>query len=102
MRVLLTSNAYHLPPRGGSTRSNLIWLRHLAENGHVCKVVCPGDTADEVESGGIAIRRVPQLARQAGVLSEEIRVFQPDLVLVSSEDLSHSWRREAVCGVSCR
>jgi surfactin synthase thioesterase subunit/glycosyltransferase involved in cell wall biosynthesis len=95
MRVLLTSNAYHLPPRGGSTRSNLIWLRHLAANGHVCKVVCPGDVADEVESDGITIRRVPQLARQTGALSEEIRAFQPDWVLVSSEDLSHTLLREA-------
>ena len=30
MRVLLTANASYAPPRGGATRSNLIWLDHLA------------------------------------------------------------------------
>src|SRR5450432_2208244 len=40
MRILLVSNAAYFPPRGGSTRSNLIWLRHLAGNGHACRVVC--------------------------------------------------------------
>jgi len=40
MRILLTSNASHDPARGGSTRSNLIWLEHLAAGGHDCLVVC--------------------------------------------------------------
>ena len=31
MRILLTSNAVHHPPKGGSTRSNLIWLQYLAD-----------------------------------------------------------------------
>ena len=30
MRILLTANASYVPPRGGATRSNLIWLDHLA------------------------------------------------------------------------
>ena len=33
MRILLTANASYVPPRGGATRSNLIWLDHLAAPG---------------------------------------------------------------------
>jgi glycosyltransferase involved in cell wall biosynthesis len=39
LRILLTSNASYLPPRGGSTRSNLEYLRALAEHGHQCRVI---------------------------------------------------------------
>lgn len=39
MRILLTSNASYLPPRGGSTRSNLEYLRALTEHGHQCRVI---------------------------------------------------------------
>ena len=33
MRILLTSNTSCDPPKGGSTRANLAWLRHLAATG---------------------------------------------------------------------
>ena len=39
MRILLTANASYVPPRGGATRSNLIWLDHLARAGHQCRIV---------------------------------------------------------------
>jgi glycosyltransferase involved in cell wall biosynthesis len=39
LRILLTSNASYLPPRGGSTRSNLAYLRALIEHGHECRVI---------------------------------------------------------------
>ncbi len=39
LRILLTSNASYLPPRGGSTRSNLAYLEALAEHGHTVRVV---------------------------------------------------------------
>ena len=100
MRVLLTSNASYAPPRGGSTRSNLIWLSHLAKAGHACRVVC--STADDsipdratVDSSGIEIHSVQRLTRRTAVLADQIRQFQPDWVLVSSEDLSHVLLREA-------
>lgn len=100
MRVLLTSNASYEPPRGGSTRSNLIWLEHLAKSGHECHVVCATAEPDEPGSvgsgqGGISIESVPNFTRRTSVLSERIREFQPDWVLVSSEDLSHVLLREA-------
>ncbi len=46
MRILLTSNAPHVPPRGGSTRSNLVWLEYLASRGHDCRVVAPAPLED--------------------------------------------------------
>ncbi len=52
VRILLTSNAPHLPPRGGSTRSNLAWLTMLASRGHECRVVAPaarGETPEQAE-----------------------------------------------------
>lgn len=96
MRVLLTANASYDPPRGGSTRSNLVWLRNLAESGHACRVVCAGDAdARTTDATGIDIRSVHDLSRRTAVLSDHVRDFQPDWVLVSSEDLTHVLLREA-------
>jgi glycosyltransferase involved in cell wall biosynthesis len=96
MKVLLTSNASYAPPKGGSTRSNLLWLRHLASQGHACRVVSAALGADEESAqDGIQIRSVNDLPRRVPVLDAEIRSFQPDFVLVSSEDLSHVLLREA-------
>jgi glycosyltransferase involved in cell wall biosynthesis len=97
MKVLLTSNASYAPPRGGSTRSNLMWLRHLAGKGHACRVVSTALDADaESENDGIQIRSVKDLPRRTSVLHAEIQEFAPDFVLASSEDLSHLLLREAV------
>lgn len=96
MRVLLASNASYAPPRGGSTRSNLVWLQHLVRQGHECRVVCaalPG--ARDVIVDGIRIFPVNDFVRHSGVLGEHIREFQPDWVLISSEDVSHVLLREA-------
>jgi surfactin synthase thioesterase subunit/glycosyltransferase involved in cell wall biosynthesis len=78
MRILLTANASYDPPRGGATRSNLVWLRHLESAGHECRMVC----------GGAQSRRVQ-------ALREQILEWRPDWVLVSSEDLGHALLREA-------
>jgi glycosyltransferase involved in cell wall biosynthesis len=78
MRILLTANASYDPPQGGSTLSNLVWLRHLASAGHECRTVC----------GGAPSRRVQ-------ALRERILEWRPDWVLVSSEDLGHALLREA-------
>ena len=77
MRILLTANASYDPPRGGATRSNLVWLRHLESAGHACRMVC----------GGAQSRRVQ-------ALREQILEWRPDWVLVSSEDLGHALLRE--------
>lgn len=78
MRILLTANASYDPPRGGATRSNRVWLRHLASAGHECRTVC-----GEGQS------------RRAPALREQILEWRPDWVLVSSEDLGHALLREA-------
>jgi glycosyltransferase involved in cell wall biosynthesis len=100
MRILLTSNASYSPPRGGSTRSNLVWLAHLAQSGHQCLVVCPTldssvpDT-ETIDPSGISIISVRELSRRTSVLAEHIGSFEPDWVLVSSEDVAHVLLREA-------
>ena len=96
MRILLTANASYSPPRGGSTRSNLAWLRHLAAKGHACRVVSLSlDQDTEAVWCGIEVRGVRHLTQRATALSKEIHTFQPDFVLVSSEDLSHVLLRVA-------
>lgn len=90
MRILLTSNASYAPPRGGSTRSNYAWLRRLAAHGHHCRVVSASLGEDEERiDGDIQIRSVKSLMLRSGVIADEIRTYRPDLVLVSSEDVSH-------------
>ncbi len=97
MKILLTSNASYAPPRGGSTRSNLMWLRHLAAHGHACRVVSAALDADrECTQDGIQIQSVKDLPRRTPVLHAAIQSFAPDFVLVSSEDLSHVLLRDAV------
>src|SRR5687768_15868899 len=99
MRILLTSNAPHDPPRGGSTRSNLVWVESLAARGHSCLVVCRALESGRGDSrtirNGVTIRSVKDLTRRRGVLTREIAEHRPDFVLVSSEDLSHLLLREA-------
>jgi glycosyltransferase involved in cell wall biosynthesis len=96
MRILLTSNASYAPARGGSTRSNLVWLRYLAEQKHQCRVVCAsleGDSDDTVD--GIRIHSVKNLVQRRAMLDHHVHQFKPDFVLVSSEDLSHLLLAEA-------
>jgi len=110
MRILLTANASYVPPRGGATRSNLLWLEHMAAAGHECRVVAGAlaesagkrvqmaqeglDRQDAVASG-VEIIQVADRARQAPILRRQILEFRPDWVLVSSEDLGHVLLREA-------
>ena len=115
MRVLLTSNASYLPPRGGSTRSNLTFLHALRESGHEVRVVAAAaeratpEQQDRLRNelkeqqldgtrgnwDGIEIVSVPDFIRHLDVLAKQIDEFQPDWVLVSSEDVSHGLLREA-------
>src|SRR5438270_13373973 len=97
MRILLTSNASYIPPRGGATRSNLIWLDHLAHAGHECRIVCgaSGPGAELRHHESIQVLATDDPARRIQVLRREIREFDPDWVLVSSEDLAHGLLRQA-------
>jgi glycosyltransferase involved in cell wall biosynthesis len=97
VRLLLASNASYDPPRGGSTRSNLAWLRRLAAAGHACTVAASSADAQKriSEQDGIRIHSIPSLSLHAGELGRLIREERPDWLLVSSEDLSHTLLREA-------
>ncbi len=97
MRILLTANASYAPPRGGATRSNLIWLDHLARHGHECRIVCgpAGEGAEFAPHPSLAIFPIADPAARVERLREQIHDWRPDWVLVSSEDLSHALLREA-------
>ena len=101
MRLLLTSGASYAPPRGGSTRSNLAWLRTLVAAGHECRVVAAADpqyVRDQPTVSydhGVLIHTADDPAAERDLLRGQIAEFDPDVVLVSSEDLSHLLLREA-------
>lgn len=122
MRVLLTANASYVPPRGGATRGNLAWLELLAKAGHECRVVAsalahdpagrlaqmeheeirvapvPGgaeEGVEVVERGSIVFYSAADPSRRVGVLRRQIREFDPNWILVSSEDLGQMLLREA-------
>src|SRR6266852_4135636 len=110
MRILLASSASRVPPRGGATRSNLAWLAALAASGHACRVVGGALTPDTPEKMTLVRRELedqemgapsPEIhavadpVRRAAVLQEQVREFQPDWVLVSSEDIGQSLLRAA-------
>lgn len=110
MRILLASSASHVPPRGGSTRSNLAWLDILMARGHSCRIVAGALTAGTAErqaeirreaegqDAGRTIHEIHAVAdpvKRATALKEQIRDFQPDWVLVSSEDIGQALLRAA-------
>jgi glycosyltransferase involved in cell wall biosynthesis len=97
MRILLTATASYAPPRGGATRSNLIWINQLAAGGHSCRIVCgaSGDGAPLPTHPSVVMQAVADPARRVQTLRHEIASFDPDWVLVSSEDVGHALLREA-------
>ncbi len=94
MRVLLTSRASYDPPRGGSTRSNLVWLCELARRGHECHVVAAGERELQSHAMRLHVARTPE--EQTALFEQTMHHLEPDRVLVSSEDLSHILLRRAL------
>jgi surfactin synthase thioesterase subunit/glycosyltransferase involved in cell wall biosynthesis len=97
LRILLTANASYAPPRGGATRSNLVWLDHMVRAGHECRIVCgpPDEGAAYTPHASLAIFPVADPAARVAHVRREILEWRPDWLLVSSEDLSHVLLREA-------
>ena len=119
MRVLLAANASYVPPRGGATRANLVWLDQLAQAGHTCRIVAAtlapeAGAREQIEQeridgeserarpgveiarrGSIQVWSVDHPVQRARLLREQIDSFRPDWVLISSEDLGHTLLREA-------
>src|SRR5438034_9617795 len=100
MRILLTSSASHVPPRGGSTRSNLAWIEALAAGGHACRVVGGALSTDtpeklaqvrhELEDQQIELASPEHYAvadpvNRAAVLRPQIHHLQPERVLGCAE-----------------
>ena len=122
MRVLLAANASYVPPRGGATRSNLVWLDLLSAAGHECRIVAAELAHDRVrkdaqirdEEIGVSVERYHQdgveVVRRGSILvfstaephlrsrlvRDQVASFQPDWVLISSEDLGQVLLHEAV------
>lgn len=94
MRILLAASASYWPPKGGSTRSNLVWLRALAGKGHEVRVLAGGTHDGDTVADGIRIESRHGIDRLAGRIAPIVDEFRPDFVLVSSEDLSHSLLRQ--------
>ena len=110
MRILLTANASYVPPRGGATRSNLLWMEYMAAQGHACRIVAaalPEGSAKRIQMAqegsslpalverGVEVFAASERSRLSSLLRSHIDRFQPDWVLVSSEDLGHGLLREA-------
>lgn len=110
MRILLTANASYVPPRGGATRSNLLWLEYMASHGNACRIVAAalpdgeakraqmaqeGSARDALAARGVTVCEAAERAQLAPLLRCQIHEFRPDWVLVSSEDLGHGLLREA-------
>ncbi|MDQ8021455.1 MAG: glycosyltransferase family 4 protein [Moraxellaceae bacterium] len=119
MKILLAQNASYCPALGGANRSNRTLLESLARLGHHCEVVAtavPGAEsapgagfsvlADDgetqlIDCQGIAVHAVRvratlDSARLRKVLLARIAAFQPDRVLVSTEDVGQVLLEAAV------
>ncbi len=123
MRILLAANASYVPPRGGATRSNLVWLDLAAEAGHECRIVAAElaqdragrldqlrdeeielvaldtgrqDGVEIVRRGAVTVCSAADPGRRTLLLREQIAGFRPDWVLVSSEDLGQVLLGEAM------
>ena len=91
----------YAPPRGGATRSNLIWLDQMARRRPRLPHRLRSHRAKAPNSRITRpCRSAPwkNPARRIQMLRQQIREFQPDWVLVSSEDLGHGLMREAQQG----
>jgi glycosyltransferase involved in cell wall biosynthesis len=74
-----------------------VWLNHLAAAGHACRVVCgaPGEGAPFPRHESIRLWEVEDPSHRVQAVRRQIAEFQPDWVLVSSEDLGHALLWEA-------
>ena len=111
MRILLGQNSLYFPAHGGGDKSNRLLLEALAARGHECRVVArisvfggqqEADylrtlavrdvTPASVEGGVVAFTRagvqvrVVTNANLRATFQEQIEAFQPEVILVSTDD----------------
>jgi amino acid adenylation domain-containing protein len=116
MKILLTQNIPYFPARGGANKANRYLLEMLAQKGHAVMGVAPAfgvpshitksRLVDELASqkvdvkhengwlafnlGGVEIHAALEPSQLRSHLARMIEQFQPDWVLVSSEDPSQN------------
>ncbi|EFM11867.1 glycosyl transferase group 1 [Paenibacillus curdlanolyticus YK9] len=113
MKFLLVQNTTFVPTLGGANKANRALMEQLAANGHSCMVIAPGVSkvqgiasrerfteeldargiqaissaqADTFFSNQVEVHALVSNAFFRNVMKEKIQAFQPDLILVSSED----------------
>src|SRR5215470_9400834 len=122
MKLLLTMNLPYYPVYGGANKGNRYLLENLAARGHSVRAVVPAletpgrltreQLLEELRShcvevssdlwsdsftlNGVEVQAVTDASRLRAHLVDQIREFDPDRVLVSSEDPSQNLLDAAV------
>ena len=121
MKILLTMNLPYCPTHGGANKANVCLSEGLAKHGHEVRALTPalavpsrftlaevrellkakGATIDpgadiDYTLNGVHVHAVAEPSRLRLELLEEIRRFQPDVLLMSSEDASQNLLSAAV------
>ncbi|MFN3325485.1 MAG: thioesterase domain-containing protein [Bryobacteraceae bacterium] len=112
MRILLAHNSTYYPAHGGGDRSNRLLVEALAARGHVCRVIArvAGYGPEEHEKllrelqarsvaiessdggvvrsalNGVAIHTITSSPNLRAYFTEQIAIFDPDVILVSTDD----------------
>ena len=113
MRILLAQNSLYYPAYGGGDKSNRLLLEALAGRGHECRVVArthtrfgpeehrrylnelaerqvavasSGSGVVEFTLAGVTVHAVTSHPNFRGYFNEQIRQFQPAVILVSTDD----------------
>lgn len=116
MKILLAQNASYYPALGGANKSNRILLEALSGKGHECRVVATAlsdndlglnmDQLTEIEIEAVnseatsfnyhgvnvhavKVRAVMDTAKLKEYFIRQIKEFDPDWVLISTEDAGH-------------
>jgi glycosyltransferase involved in cell wall biosynthesis len=120
---MLAQNAVYLPALGGANKSNRLLVEELAARGHACRAIAPahnesigvscGEFLNDLANreiyphssdsqvacfvcNGVMVHAVFMRSRLRSYLVDQIREFEPDWILVSSEDLGQLLLEAAV------
>lgn len=113
MRILLAQNSLYYPAHGGGDKSNRLLLEALSDRGHACQVVARvhtsfgaeehrrylGELAQRSVSGvsfedgvvrfphnGVEVHAVTSHPNFRGYFARRIAAFEPEVILVSTDD----------------
>jgi surfactin synthase thioesterase subunit/glycosyltransferase involved in cell wall biosynthesis len=112
MRILIGQNSLYYPAHGGGDKSNRLLMQALAARGHRCRAIARvsqfGAAAHQQLIADLTARSVPVISSDAGVVvfehggvevhavtnrpnlrgyfAQEISAFDPDVILLSTDD----------------